>query len=592
MTITPSHVLACANALATQGGTLAENIDWLDVSGQFTDELLDQWRAIASTAEALGIGTVTAIDLLGDDIDLLAVDIGSLAGNVRVRIKKSHGDTTYYFFSAEGMTSLLSDLERCRSARVVLVAEAFEPFRTESCRFAQWIGSVAEEQSPDPMAGIVPRRLVKDMIGGAVPLSVGPFLLIGDNPINDSTVFVAWRLFAVRQLLACLANEIWTDNGKEMVTLQGPRTRRIEAGFSAADSKKLLPHVTECARWVYASGRDIEVKHTLLTYELAREWPDEIPWSQMFGGKAERSLEAAKTAFHAHIRETSKDTLKSLGDLRKTLGEEVSKASQQTRDLLVTLWRDFAVAVTAVVARIVLILADKPSADSYVVKGTLVGIAGFLVFSIVFTLRSNSRFMAIADGNRYAWRSKLYGFLPDSDLRVLSDIPLEQSNAVYRKAARWVVAAYAIVTIAVLLTAFIPHSLISTEQKSNTHIPPSPSGTSNTTTVGGAVVEQKKTVNNLNLAPQLRNQVSASLKNQNGLSLRASGKVSSNTEVNSRSQNADRSKTLTGICVQISGCCVDACGCSPSGANNCSSHTLKNSDKVGTSNERAAAEEH
>ena len=367
---------------------------------------------------------------------------------------------------------------------------------------------------------------------------------------------------SVRQLLACLANEIWTDNGKEMVTLQGPRTRRIEAGFSAADSKKLLPHVTECARWVYASGRDIEVKHTLLTYELAREWPDEMPWSQMFGGKAERSL------------------------------EEVSKASQQTRDLLVTLWRDFAVAVTAVVARIVLILADKPSADSYVVKGTLVGIAGFLVFSIVFTLRSNSRFMAIADGNRYAWRSKLYGFLPDSDLRVLSDIPLEQSNAVYRKAARWVVAAYAIVTIAVLLTAFIPHSLISTEQKSNTHIPPSPSGTSNTTTVGGAVVEQKKTVNNLNLAPQLRNQVSASLKNQNGLSLRASGKVSSNTEVNSRSQNADRSKTLTGICVQISGCCVDACGCSPSGANNCSSHTLKNSDKVGTSNERAAAEEH
>lgn len=591
MTITPSHVLACAKALANQGGTLAENIDWLDVSGQFTDELLDQWRVIASTAEALGIGTVTAIDLLGDDIDLLAVDIGSLAGNVRVRIKKSHGDTTYYLFSAEGVTSLLSDPERCRSARVILVAEAFEPFRTESCRFEQWIGAVAEEQSPDPMAGIVPRRLVKDMIGGAVPLSVGPFLLIGDTPIDDSAVFGAWRLLAVRQLLACLANEIWADNGKAMVTLHGPRTRRIEAGFSTADSKKLLPHVTECARWVYASGRDIEVRHTLLTYELAREWPDEMPWSQMFWEKAERSLEAAKTAFHAHIRETSKDTLKSLGDLRKALGEEVAKVSQQTRDLLATLWRDFAVAVTAVVARIVLILAEKPSADSFVVKGTLVGIAGFLVFSIVFTLRSNSRFMAIADESRDAWRSKLYGFLPDSDLRVLSDIPIEQSNAVYRKAARWVVTAYAIVTIAVLVTAFLPHSLNSTEQKSNTHMPP-PAGTNNTTTVGGALVEQKKTVNNLNLAPQLRNQVSASLKNQNSLSLRANGKVSSNTEVNSRSQNADRSKTQTGICVQISGCCVDACGCSPSGANNCSSPSLKNSGKEVTSNERTAAEEH
>ena len=86
MTITPSHVLACANALATQGGTLAENIDWLDVSGQFTDELLDQWRAIASTAEALGIGTVTAIDLLGDDIDLLE----SNGSSAKLRIRRGN----------------------------------------------------------------------------------------------------------------------------------------------------------------------------------------------------------------------------------------------------------------------------------------------------------------------------------------------------------------------------------------------------------------------------------------------------------------------------------------------------------------------
>lgn len=457
MTITPSHILECANSLAALNGTLTEDIDRLEVAGEFSNELLDQWRVIASEATTHSIGTVTAIDSVGDDIDLDSADISTLGGTTRIRVKKTPTDSTYYFFTAKGMISLLSNADRCSHARIVLIAESFKPFQTESCHFGQWITPVADDLSPNPMASVIPRRLVKDMIGGFVPLSIGPFLLVGEALSDSSSVFCEWRSFSIRQLLACLASEVWDDNGTVMVTLHGPRTRKVEADFESANAEDLHFPLTECARWVYASGRDIEVRHTLMTYELAREWPDNLTWAKGFSVKATHSLDAAKTAFHAHIRETSKETLKSLGDLRKTLGEDVARVSQQTRDLLSTLWRDFAVAVTAVVARVVLILAEKPSSDSIVVKGILVSIAGFLIFSLIFTLRSNSRFMTIADDNRKVWRNKLYGFLPDDDIKALSDDPLQQSTAVYRKATRWVIGAYVLATIAILATAFVPH---------------------------------------------------------------------------------------------------------------------------------------
>src|SRR5690606_27287850 len=138
--------------------------------------------------------------------------------------------------------------------------------------------------------------------------------------------------------------------------------------------------------------RDVEVKHTLLAYELGREWPEDISWTKGFVDRGSRALDAAKTAFHAHIRETSKDTLKSLGELRKTLTEEVSKTSQQTRELLSTLWRDFVIAITAILGRAAFVLSGTASADSDIMRVMLGGIAVFLAFSLIFTLRANSRF--------------------------------------------------------------------------------------------------------------------------------------------------------------------------------------------------------
>jgi hypothetical protein len=84
----------------------------------------------------------------------------------------------------------------------------------------------------------------------------------------------------------------------------------------------------------------------------------------------------------------------------------------------------------------------------------LSGAAVFLVFSLILALRTNAKFMAIADVSRADWRRKLYGFVNDEDFKKLSDAPLLDSTREYKRVVRWVVFAYVVVISCLLWSAW------------------------------------------------------------------------------------------------------------------------------------------
>jgi hypothetical protein len=454
---TPSQILASANLLAeTAGGAINESVNSLNVSGQFDASLLEQWRAIASEIQAHGFGSLRALDSIGDEVNLITAALDEVHGSIRLIIDKPNSNTVFFAYSCHGLAALLGSVEHVAQARNVYVAELMDSFSTEICIYAPWSGAHTEEGDRSRTDNIPsPRRIIKDVAGGIVPVSIGGFLL-ATAPLTTSRPYLTWQHEACKQMLRCLVNEVWRTNGDEVVVLTGPRTRRVSAGLTELSTADLFLVATDCARWVFASGRDIEVRHTLFTYELAREWSDAETLASAFSTKAPRALDAAKTSFHAHIRETSKDTLKALGDLRKTLSEEVTKVVQQTRELLSTMWRDFAFAATAVAARIALSVAEKPAAASPAVSGLIASTAVFLAFSLCMTLKSNARFMAIATESRKSWRDKLYGFLPPDDLKRLADDPVQQSESEYKTARSWVIGAYLVMIALIISSAFLP----------------------------------------------------------------------------------------------------------------------------------------
>ena len=63
---------------------------------------------------------------------------------------------------------------------------------------------------------------------------------------------------------------------------------------------------------------------------------------------------------------------------------------------------------------------------------------------------TNARFMRIAGLSRSAWKHKLFGFLPDEDLKALAEAPIEESIAAYNQAKIVVIAIYALIVVLLL----------------------------------------------------------------------------------------------------------------------------------------------
>jgi hypothetical protein len=420
------------------------------VKGVFTEPVLVRWREVALGLGESEIGTLAATDSFGNPVDLTTAQIGELTDEIRLHLRKTQREGAAYLFFSSSLPVLLDDQLRSADTLVAFIAEEFAPFRTASCGFFVW--SVANPALPaDLSSNIDPRKFIRDLTGaGTVPRTVGLYLL-RERPAKESDVFRVWANAAIRYLALALVNEVWLEDRELMVSLVGPRTKRIPLGAPSVNDMDLFQLLQRAADWVYGNPREIEVRHTLFTNELAREWPETSSLFDQFASRAERALDSAMTAYRAHIRDGSKETLKTLSDLRKTLSDEVSKVSAQTRELIGTLWKDFAIAATALLSRIALLFADKkPAADSAPMKIVFVGTAVFIAANLTITLTTNARFMRIAGLSRSAWKHKLFGFLPDEDLKALAEAPIEESIAAYNQAKIVVIAIYALIVVLLL----------------------------------------------------------------------------------------------------------------------------------------------
>jgi hypothetical protein len=463
MPISPTTIRDSAALLsAAAEGFLDETPLVLTVKGVLTAESLTMWRQVAHELPASGFGSLAAKDTLDADVDLTTVPLAQCTDAITLLLKKTVADGSCRFFFGSCISTALYDERLISTTAEIAVGEPFPRFSTSSCVFRHWDG-LANGAVAEDLDTIDPRKYVRDLTGERlVPSNVGIFILKGKA--EPSGVFDAWMKVAIKRLPFTLVNEVWKEGATQMVSLTGPRIKKIPLGQFPQDSSE--PEVFELlqksAEWVYGNPREIEVRHTLFTNELAREWPENEPFYAQLATRLPRALDAATTAYRAHIREGSKDTLKSLSDLRKTLSEEVSKVSAQTRDLISSLWKDFAIAATALLSKVALIVADKKAAaDSSAMKAILMGTAVFIVSNLYINLRANERFLRISRQSRDAWKSKLYGFLASEDLDALANTPLNDSEAAYRKAKRLIIALYLAIVLSLVASSFprIPEAL-------------------------------------------------------------------------------------------------------------------------------------
>ena len=444
-----------AEALArSEGGHCSETPQALYVNGTLTDGTLNRWRQIAFGLVDHNIGVLIAIDSFGNSVDLRIARIEDLADPIRIIVEKAQTEGAARLFLPSSIAVLLEDRSASRNARNIYIADDFAPFSAASCLFSVWDTAISPVES-QAVANIDPRRFVRDLRVKLGYLRAQGFTS-STVPQSRIPVCFAYGPMLLANICRCVSSMSYGKRRGCGFNLIGPRTRRIPLGVPDPTDAELFRSLQDASKWVYLDSRDVEVKHTLFTNELAREWPEGPRFYEQFSLRAPKALDSAKTAYRAHLRNESKETLKSLTDLRKALSEEVSKVSAQTRELVGTLWRDFAIAMAAVLSRIALIFADKqPSADSLPMKTVLVGTAVFLLVDLAITLKTNARFMRIAAESRSVWGRKLYGFLSDDDVKFLAEDPIQESIETYNQ-AKWAVIGIYVVVIIVLLGISFP----------------------------------------------------------------------------------------------------------------------------------------
>lgn len=426
---------------------IGEDPGRLSLSGSLTRAALDAWQVVAD--EAPEWLTFSCIDPADDPIQPRDATEGD---RLRITVTFASSSNAPHLFTLEGWRSLLLDDPRISSSTAVRLAFEEGRFRTRAFEVGPWEEAPAAGPDVPAPRDASPRRQVRAQSSGLMaPSKIEPWVVDGDH--GRGPAWQAWIAVSASMIARSLPNELYVEDTEERVSLSGQPPRRLELGrFGFAD----IPFVAlqQAAAWVYLEAADVEVRHTFLAAELAREWPAGKSFSDGLDGKLESSLDSARLLYKAHLRAGSKDTLKALADLRKTLADDVQKLVQQARDLASSVWRDVAVAIGVMAVRFGLDAA-KTVPSSFAFSTIYLLVAAYFVASFWLTVTINRRFLSSLEQSRAAWRTKLYAFLDDDDYRELAGTPLSGAIEDYRITERRTRRVVAVVVLFLVIATLV-----------------------------------------------------------------------------------------------------------------------------------------
>lgn len=427
------------------GFSVSEDLGHLQVAGVLDRAALEAWQRIADGGDWLQVSCVDESEDLVRPEDVLEGD------RVRLSIRYDAGAHAAYVFTPEGWRSFLLGERAPYGVSVVRLAFDDAAFATDGFDVEPWFGPPRPETPPEPSPDTGPRRQVRCQASNLMaPRSIRPWLLKGEAPVG-SVGYETWRGIATDMVVRSLPTELYRDDTVARVALSGQPPRRIDLG-EAPTGPDTFAILQRAAAWVYTQGSDIEVRHTFLTSELAREWSPGQTFGAGLPDRLATALDSASLVYKAHLRTGSKDILKALADLRKTLSDEVQKLMQQTRDLSAGVWRDVAVVIGLNALRAATDMTKAP-VDAGKLSWVYVMVAGYVGLSYAMSVRTNARFLKATEDSRLAWRSKLYAFLDEEDYKALAKRPLDDAVAAYRTTQRWTTAVVGLVILGLLYVA-------------------------------------------------------------------------------------------------------------------------------------------
>lgn len=366
-----------------------------------------------------------------DDCDDDTEPSSCTPGNkLTIDIKCTSFENNRYIFTIEGWNVFLHDDSIVSSTHKVNILGLESSFETFSFLVEPWISEPIVLDAPTSEEKVInTQTYIKFYSNGFMPSSnIYPWIL-KNHPRAENPFYKKWLDVSCNMLARCLVNEL-LQNGDKFVCLSGKPPKKLPFG-NPDILAPLHTVIQDVNKWIFIEGQEIELKHTFLTCELAREWPENISFCDGLPKKLSLAFESAKLLYKAHIRTSSKETIKSLSDLRKTLTEDTQKIVTQSKDMASALWKDLALVISVVAIKYTLDASKIPTGDK-LFPYIFFALAAYIFISQITTIYINNRFFKILNDHRLIWRKKLYSFLDDEDYKKLAIKPISDAYKAYR----------------------------------------------------------------------------------------------------------------------------------------------------------------
>lgn len=398
-------------ALITEGNTT------LIVS----DLQADAARSISQAASAAA-WSITMFDSAGNETEVEEGDeaFGPFRAELVKPLPEAHDQIDALYVATEA--GFKAFLDNGHAAPRWYVLGLIKPFNTRARAYTDW---GQEEPYIESQATKSPRLLVKEAANvRTVPEDVRHWLLAENHDLDEADpLHMAWATRAFDALSRCFANEI-DITGSKLCFKGPPKLNLMITGAVDGDTQIALKDfevIQEAAVWVYDNAREAEVKHILLSAEIARSGRADGEVRHYFKENLSAALDCAKIAYQMAVSEITKDTLKSLGDLRKAVTEETSKATDATRQAIAAIFAALTVGLGMIVARLTLQI------DPYLILIVMIVAFGYTTLNVM----SGRKFINIQRKLRQDWQSKLYRFLSEAEFKKMVGDPIEQAEGFF-----------------------------------------------------------------------------------------------------------------------------------------------------------------
>lgn len=414
---------------------IRETVERIDIFGHVSSENISKVQAVInefSQMESEG----WAISLYDGESSEVSLDSIKDEGITFIVLKPSVG--RLFFASSAGFNSSL-DEELLTRASEILVLDSFVGFKTQSFRVLPWDGELLASLPPtEPNSDAIdPRKgVVRDLTGQAVPADPYRWILVGAEGSGET--WNAWKNKATKNLATLLVSDVWKEDSLK-VSLNGSRKRTFILGDICIE-KNAYAQICQAAEWLLVR-QDIEARHEVLVRRLAAivRAPDtgtEVTWLSVLPSILKEALDGARLDHRAYVRSKSADTVKAMAELRKAVGDDVSRIIDRVHRLSTSFVVGLAALATGLGVRLTLLTAKK---NNWSTAGTLFCIVVLAITwaSIILQRHISSKSLANELRHMRRWHKNVHIALTRSDYKDLALRPILDAVKLYKKTAQF-----------------------------------------------------------------------------------------------------------------------------------------------------------